>query len=169
MDGAERRKQILELLDGAATPLSGTQLARHFGVSRQVIVQDIALLKSRTPSILSTHRGYILQRPGTLAERVFWVRHTNAQIEDELNTIVDYGGKIRNVVVEHEVYGMITVDLVLNSRKNVRDFVERLEQAQAKPLKDIAIDGEHGHLVLAETKAELDQIGTALQAKGYLV
>ena len=74
MDGKMRRKRILQLLSEQTKPLSGTALAKQFGVSRQVIVQDIALLKSKEPAIISTYRGYVLGRPERVCERVFWVR-----------------------------------------------------------------------------------------------
>lgn len=168
MHGDERRQAIIELLKRTQTPISGTQLAKQFGVSRQVVVQDIALIKSKMPNILSTHRGYLLQRGESLCERMYWVRHTNEQLQDELNIIVDNGGIVRNVIVEHEIYGMITVDLVLRSRKSVQDFMQKIQKAKAKPLKEITMSGEHGHLVQAETEEELDLIEAELGQKGYL-
>lgn len=167
MQGDERRQKLVELLKQSTEPISGTSLAKTFGVSRQIIVQDIALIKSRIPHILSTHRGYLMQQQEE-CERVFWVRHTNAQMEDELNTIVDNGGTICNVIVEHEIYGMITVDLVLHSRKNIQDFIKKIEHSKARPLKEITLSGHHGHLVQAKTEQELDLIEQELRQRGYL-
>ena len=61
-EGGKRRDGILSLLEESDTPLSGTELAHRFKVSRQVIVQDIALLRAEDKKILSTYRGYVLDR-----------------------------------------------------------------------------------------------------------
>ena len=79
-------------------------LAASCQVSRQVIVQDIALLRAAGYDIISTNRGYILNSLGQV-ERVFKVRHTNEQMEEELNAIVDMGGCVKDVVVNHRIYG----------------------------------------------------------------
>ena len=96
MNGNERRKALVELLMSEEKPLSGGMLARRLCVSRQVIVQDIALLKADGYEILSTHYGYVLQKT-TLVERVFKVKHTSAQTEEELSLIVSLGGTVANM------------------------------------------------------------------------
>ena len=45
-EGEERREHIIQLLTQTKKPISGTELARQMKVSRQVIVQDIALLRA---------------------------------------------------------------------------------------------------------------------------
>ena len=70
MTGSERRQELLQLLSGTQTPISGTSLAKHFTVSRQVIVQDIALLRAEDKKILSTYRGYVLDREVKKRENV---------------------------------------------------------------------------------------------------
>ena len=52
-DGEMRRMNILEILNNRTTPVSGTELAGKLGVSRQVIVQDIALLRADNKEIMS--------------------------------------------------------------------------------------------------------------------
>ena len=87
MDGDKRRKEIMELLNTEKDPLSGTSLAKRLGVSRQVIVQDIALLRATNRNILSTNRGYILygkQENKMNCKRVVAVKHTDEQMRDEL-------------------------------------------------------------------------------------
>ena len=76
--------------------------AKKFGVSRQVIVQDIALIRAAGYEIISTNRGYILNQPKTVC-RIFKVQHTDEQLEEELNTIVDLGGCVDNVMIHHRV------------------------------------------------------------------
>ena len=90
MDGQQRREQMMQLLETAMEPIPGARLAKEMGVSRQVIVQDIALLRAVNKNILSTNKGYILfhSEPDEHT-RSFHVRHTNEQITDELHTILD--------------------------------------------------------------------------------
>ena len=101
-------------------------------MSRQVIVQDIALLRATNKNILSTNKGYFLYNPGKgpqKPKRSFCVQHTTEQMQDELYTIVDYGGKVLDAVVEHDIYGQITVDLMLCNRMDVDEFMEKLPGA----------------------------------------
>lgn len=169
MDGEQRRKTLLQLLGDAGEPLSGTALARRLGVSRQVIVQDIALLRATDRDILSTARGYLLYRPSSpRCNRCFMVSHTTGQIADELNTIVDLGGKVLDVIVTHPIYGTITVDLIISNRKDVQDFVRKIETKQTKPLKELT-DDIHYHTVEAESEEALDSIEQALSEKKYLL
>ena len=87
MEGVQRREALLAALREAEAPLSGAALAGRFGVSRQVIVQDIALLRTSGAEITSTNRGYVLAEAtsATLARRpsrLFKVRHTSEQVAD---------------------------------------------------------------------------------------
>lgn len=170
MEGETRRLNIIQLLTNSDKPVSGTELAKAFGVSRQVIVQDIALLRAIDKNILSTNKGYVLYDPHAglkKAKRSFVVYHTDEQIADELYTIVDYGGTVLDVVIEHEVYGQITVDLLLKKRVDVDEFVKKLNENQAKPLKELT-GGNHIHTIEADSEDLLDDIEKALQKKGYL-
>ena len=63
MEGKDRRERLIALLQQADTPISGTELAKQLGVSRQVIVQDVALLRAENCEILSTNKGYLLYQP----------------------------------------------------------------------------------------------------------
>lgn len=170
MNGQERREAIVKILKNSTEPLSGTELAKQLGVSRQVIVQDIALLRAVNKNILSTNKGYVLYVPQSGNERVkrsFAVNHSKSQIRDELYTIVDYGGKVLDVVVEHDIYGQIMVDLILCNRLDVDEFVERIEHSKSRPLK-VLTEGEHWHTVEADSEKVLDKIGEKLKEGGYL-
>ena len=171
MTGEERRKQILQLLKEEDSPLSGTSLANEFHVSRQVIVQDIALMRAENHDILSTNRGYIYRRDeasSALPKRVFYVRHSTEQVFDEFMTILELGGKILDVVVEHEIYGQIRVDLLIETDCDAREFHERLCNSKDNPLK-ILTDDCHYHTVAAPSQKLLDLISQALDDKGYLL
>ena len=61
MKGEERRKQLLNILSSSNNPVSGGTLAKELNVSRQIIVQDISLLRANGSNIFSTYKGYLLQ------------------------------------------------------------------------------------------------------------
>ena len=170
MSGEERREQILEILNKEKKPLSGTELAHRLYVSRQIIVQDIALLRAVNKNILSTNKGYVLfqeQEARRNCQRSIHVSHTQEQIQDELYTIVDLGGHVLDVVVEHEIYGQITCDLILYSRQDVDQFVKQCRERGARGLSSLT-SGLHYHTVEAVEEATLDRIEEALKEKGYL-
>jgi len=168
MNNVERREQIFQILRESTVPVSGNRLAALLGVSRQVIVQDIALLRTRY-SILATAQGYLLYAPAKEpCRRSFLVRHTAEQISDELTSIVAVGGHVMDVVVEHDVYGQIRADLDLRTIKDVTHFCQLLQKSISGPLFPISA-GVHLHTVEAESEAVLDQIADILKKKGYLL
>ena len=169
MDGEQRREKLLELLECSDKPLSGSALAALLGVSRQVIVQDIALLRAGNRDILSTARGYTLYTPPQKHyHRCFMVNHTDEQTEDELNTIIDLGGKVLDVFITHPIYGSITANLLLSSRQDVADFVGKTRKFLSRPLKELTY-GIHYHTVEAASEDVLDQIENVLAQKKYLL
>ena len=169
MEGDSRRDKIIAMLNQAPEPLSGAALAKQLKVSRQVIVQDIALLRAYDKNILSTNKGYILYQPETKAvyKRTVSVMHTDGQMQDELYAIVDCGAHVLDVVVEHEVYGQITVDLFLRSRTDVDKFIEKIAKSKAQPLKTLT-NGAHFHTVEADSEDVLARVERQLDARGYL-
>jgi transcriptional regulator of NAD metabolism len=169
MEGQERRETLIKILKEAKEPISGTELAKRLGISRQVIVQDIALLRAVNKNILSTTKGYILYyQEKQKVNRCFLVKHTTNQIEDELCTIVDNGGKILDVIVTHEIYGEIATNLIIQTRQDVYDFVEKVKTKKTVPLKELT-DGVHLHTVEADSEEILDKIEKALREKKYLL
>ena len=166
MKVAERRKAIVNLLLSAEGPISGSELAREFDISRQIIVQDITVLKAMGYEILSTSQGYIM-RKSPLAERVFKVRHTTEQTEDELSCIVDLGGTVVDVFVWHRVYGKIEAKLNVASRRNVQQCIDGLVSGKSSALMNIT-SGYHYHTVKADSEETLDLIEKALAKKNYL-
>ena len=167
MKAAEkRRKEIVTLLMSSKDPISGGALAEHFGKSRQIIVQDIAVLKGLGYDIISTHYGYLLQK-SPLVERVLKMKHTAEETEDELNCIVDNGGTVVDVFVWHRVYGKISAQLNIFSRHNVKQFIEGVRSGKSTELMNIT-GGYHYHTVRADSDEIIDRIEEELKAKGYL-
>lgn len=169
MSGKERRDLILRELRETTVPVSGTRLASEFHVSRQVIVQDIAILRAAHMNILSTNRGYMLQNDvETGATRIFKMCNTDEQTEDELRTIVYYGGVVENDFVNHKVYGRVQVDLNIRSSRDVTEFIKGIRSGKSTPLKNITSD-YHYHTVSADSEETLDLIEEALKKKNYLI
>ena len=150
-EGEERREYIIQLLTQTKKPISGTELAKQMKVSRQVIVQDIALLRASNRNILSTNKGYLYDRADEkkVVRRTFFVCHTDEQMAEELFAIVDNGGRLRDVVVEHEIYGQI------------------ISKSTARPLS-ILTNGKHYHTVEADREEIIDRIEQKLRLLGYL-
>ena len=171
LDGDRRREEIIRILANSVSPVSGTELARRLQVSRQVIVQDVALLRAVNKNILSTNKGYLLFEPGRGAgecRKTVCVRHTTEQVLEEFYAIVDLGGKILDVVVEHELYGQIAVDLIIASRQDADEFYQKMQENRAKPLKELTED-VHYHTIIVKDKAAMERIEKALEKKGFLM
>lgn len=166
MDGAKRREAIITWLEKSESPVSGTELAKKYGVSRQVIVQDIALIRSGGRQIYSTHRGYVVEQKKRCS-RVYKVIHGDDEVELEFNTIVDLGGHVRDVFIYHKVYGVVKADMDIKSRLDVARYLEELASGKSTPLKNVT-GGYHYHTVEADSEAILDMIQEALGKLGFL-
>ncbi|MBQ7236008.1 MAG: transcription repressor NadR [Clostridia bacterium] len=167
MKVAERRNAIINLLTGSRNPISGAEISEKFSVSRQIIVQDISALKVLGYEILSTHSGYVLQKSPHV-EKVFKLKHTTQQTEDELNSIVDNGGTVVDVFVWHKVYGKISAPLNIFSRLQVKQFIEGVRTGKSTELMNIT-GGYHYHTVRAENQETIDKISSILFNNGYVV
>lgn len=166
MTSTQRRKAILKLIKESSVPLSGTALGKATGVSRQVIVQDIALLRTEGYSILATARGYLLDEPKEIV-RLFKVCHDEAHTQEELTTIVDLGGCILDVMINHRVYGKVSAPLQIKNRRDVQAFLDGLTSGNSSPLLNVT-SGYHFHHISAESEEILDEIEDALRQKNFL-
>ena len=166
MNGEQRREQIVWIIKNSAEPVSGTALAKQVNVSRQVIVQDIALLRANGVDIISTNRGYIIGKHGK-ASRVFKVIHTPEQVEEELNLFVDFGGYVKDVFVYHKVYNVLKADMNLKSRADVRRYISELAAGKSSLLMNVT-SGYHYHTILEDDEETLDIIQEKLWEKGFL-
>lgn len=167
MSGEERRKEIIKMIQNGKQPVSGSRLSEIFNVSRQVIVQDIALLRASNYDIVSTNRGYICHAPKGI-QRTFKVLHGNEEVLDELNAIVDLGGKVIDVHVNHKVYGRIHADMSISSRRDAKKLKDLIDAGVSEPLLNVT-SGYHYHTVVAESEEILDMIEEELRKRSYLV
>lgn len=161
---SERQKEIINVLQSSNNPISGEVLGEKFGVSRQIIVKDIGVLKAFGIEIISTNKGYKIDNSEKLT-RIIESKHEDVDIKDELNTIVDNGGIIIDVFINHSVYGVIKKDLDIHSRNGVNNFVKNM--TISTPLKNLT-ENVHYHTIRANDIKTLDNIEKALKEKGYL-
>lgn len=166
MKADQRRKEIASYMMSAQNAVPGGKLSEKFGVSRQIIVQDISALKEAGYEILSTHSGYVMQTTPH-CERVYKLFHTKDQTEDELNTIIDFGGIVADVFVWHKVYGKMTAPLNISSRLHIAQFLEGVRTGKSSELMNIT-GGYHYHTVKADSEEVLNRIESALQEKGFI-
>ena len=167
MKAEKRRDEILSLIGNAESPIPAHVLAERFDVSRQVIVQDIAIIRANGYDVTATNRGYVLDVK-IQASRVFKCRHSFEEIVDEGVLITDAGGRIEDIFVNHRVYGRITARLNLHSRMHAEELYRSLVSGASKPLMSVT-DGYHYHTVSADSEEVLDEIENKLRNKGFLI
>ncbi len=168
MHASERRIQITQLLKAAEGPLPASALAEKCGVSRQIIVGDIALLRAGGLSVLATPRGYVLESTPAYLSRSVVCRHDAGLIREELYTVVDLGGALIDVTVEHPIYGQICAPLHIFSRFDADSFCEKIQSPDARPLCDLT-SGIHLHTLRATDEDTLDRVVHGLGQKGFLL
>lgn len=170
MDARERRIELLALLKKAGGPLTGTCLAKELKVSRQVIVGDFAILRASGTAVYATPQGYVLPKievPKTIRATLA-CKHDRENMENELAIILDNGGKVLDVIVEHPIYGELTANLMLSSRRDLNEFLCKLDASQAEQLASIT-GGVHLHTVEVPNREILTRIEDELRIKGILL
>lgn len=168
MQADARRRAILDILRKAQQPISATALAGRFSVSRQVIVGDVALLRTAGEAISATPRGYVMQQSPSGIIHQIACRHDTAGMEAELNAIVDHGCVVVDVVVEHPIYGQLTGALQMSSRYDVQQFIRRCQDSDARPLSDLT-GGIHLHTIACPDEAAFDRVCQALAQLNILL
>lgn len=171
MSAAERQQLILSMLKEATGPISARQFAETTHVSRQVIVQDISILKAKNEPILATSQGYIYlhqERNQARVQMVIACKHTPEQTQEELYILVDHGVSVNDVIVEHPVYGQLTAALRVSTRNEVDMFIEKIRETNSTYLLTLT-DGIHLHTIEADSRDKLEAACKALAAAGILV
>jgi len=167
--GEARRRQIMAWMRRQEGPVRGGELARHFRVSRQCLVQDMAILRAGGEEIMATPRGYQLPKVGERAHReVIACKHGPERTEEELQTLVDHGVKILDVIVEHPLYGELRGSLMLESRDDVQEFLGRVRSSHATLLSALT-GGVHLHTVEATRPDAISRARADLRKRGILL
>lgn len=167
MNAGIRRKQIMTCLEQTEKPVNASQLAKELSVSRQSIVGDIALLRAQGLDIVATPRGYVLA--SVQEKNLYHIAciHTPERMCEELYTIVDHGCTVRDVIVEHSVYGQLTGTMNLSSRYDVNVFMKKIERFQSQPISALT-DGKHLHTLYCPDEEHLQRVKEALKEIGIL-
>ena len=171
MQTEKRRKELLKKLKKSQKAIIGSRLAEEFGVSRQVIVQDIALLRARGEKILATSQGYLYPENtamDTVKATIACKHGEKDEVKEELMTIVNYGAKVLDVIVEHPIYGEIKGMLMIQTPSDVNNFIENYEKNGANLLASLT-DGVHLHTIEAMNEGVIVKIKEELSKKGYLL
>ncbi len=163
----DRKEIIIEEIKKSDKPVSASKLAKICGVSRQIIVGDVALLRASGQNIIATPRGYVLDDQVNEQTYTIAVKHYQDTLADELYTIVDLGGQVLDVIVEHPIYGQLTGKLHISSRYDVEQFMKKIDSGIAKPLSQLT-DGLHLHTIQCSNDEVYQRIIKALDKKGYL-
>ena len=168
MDSKKRRENICRTLLESNVCISAGVLASKYGVSRQIVVSDIALLRAEGHKIISTSRGYILKDQPSCGQFISVVCcHTQEQTRDEFYAVVDNGGVVENVIIDHPLYGQISADLNIASRYDANDFIDRAEKLKASQLCELT-EGIHIHTIRIPDEMAGRRILSELKQLGIL-
>jgi transcriptional regulator of NAD metabolism len=166
---SQRRRRIIESLRHDGAPIRGGELARRLRVSRQCLVQDVAILRAGGEQIVATPRGYRLPDSSPHLHRaILACRHSPERTQEELEILVDHGVKILDVIVEHPLYGELRGALALESRADVRDFLSQVRTSRAALLSSLT-GGVHLHTVEASRPEMIARAKARLRARGFLL
>ena len=169
MNSEQRREKIISVLQMSDKPVSAACFAGEFSVTRQIIVADIALLRARGHQIRAEHKGYVLEKSDSCdMHKRLVVKHGKNEVKDELYAIVDNGGKVLDVIVQHSVYGKIVAELNLSSRYDVDRFIKNINETDAKPLS-LLTEGFHVHTVAVKDEDSFQNIVMQLKALNILL
>ena len=168
MTAKERREAIVTHLKGEKSPISATALAGLLGVSRQVIVGDVALLRAGGAAIEATPRGYQFHpAPGGYTGILACVHRTAEEMRTELYAVVDQGGTVVDVAVENPLYGELRGNLNLASRYDVDNFIQQAKDTPEALLSPMT-GGVHLHTLHCPDAGSFERIKKELEEKGIL-
>ncbi|MGV3467084.1 MAG: transcription repressor NadR [Heyndrickxia sp.] len=168
--GDDRRAFLLKLLQESKSPITGGDLAKETNVSRQVIVNDITLLKAKNEPIIATSQGYIYMEPPAaraFTEKTIACFHRPEETEKELHLLVDHGVTVKDVKVEHPVYGDLTASIMVSNRREVEQFIDKIKSTQASYLS-VLTGGIHLHTISAHSEKVLEDAIHSLKEAGLL-
>ncbi len=168
--GEERRNVLLDTIRQAGRPMTGSELAKLAKVSRQVVVGDMTLLKAKGEPILATSQGYLYLDPSgpKQVSRRIACRHQPEETEAELRLLVECGVTVKDVAIEHPVYGELTAGVHVSTTSDVDSFMQRIRDTGASYLLELT-DGTHIHTITADRAETLEKAAAAMKQHGYLL
>jgi transcriptional regulator of NAD metabolism len=167
--GVARRQRVLELLREARRSITGSELSASLGVSRQAIVNDMAILRAAGEPIGGSPQGYRWrgeQMSGVFATLA--CRHDREGCQKELETLVAHGVAVLDVVVDHQLYGEVRADMNVWTHRDVQRYMEVLHTSPVEPLSALT-GGVHAHHVRAPDDVALGSARSDLALLGFLL
>lgn len=169
MNSKERREYIKNLLMKNNSTYKGQFLAEELGVTRQVIVKDIAIIRAEGANIIATPEGYLIpNEESNYVRRVIALSHSRDDIYNELECIVKFGGIVEDVTVEHPLYGEIRAMLMIKTLMDIEKFIKKFKEFNAEPLSSLT-KGIHLHTIKADNEEIIECIIKELKDKNYLI
>jgi len=162
----ERRAELLRILNDAESSVTGSELSSLLGVSRQAIVNDIAILRASGQAIIGGPHGYRVGLVSGLIE-VIHCNHPPERGNEEWEILLDRGIAVLDVGVDHSVFGEIRAPVVVESRADIDRHTARITEAGEAPLSVIT-GGRHTHRVRVPNLDALDAAKRELRERGIL-
>ena len=168
MSSNERREKLLQILKKSDKPVKGSELSAELQVSRQVVVKDIALLRASGLEIIATSNGYIVLDSVKNEFKIKCKNHnSDDELYDELQTIIDLGGKVKDVIVEHPTYGVLKAYLNVATNRDLRNFMQKAATNEFKQLSVLSPD-YHIHTIEVDNDEIFEEIQKELKLKNIL-
>lgn len=169
MSPKERQDFILQLLNNKQKPITGGMIAEKTGVSRQVIVQDISILKALNHPIMASSQGYFyVSHQSNMVRHMIAVNHSPAETKKELYLLVDHGVTVENVIVEHPIYGELTASVMVSTRREVDQFLQNVQETNASYLSELT-GGVHLHTLEADSMEKIKKACEELKRENILL
>lgn len=170
MTSSERQQLIRTTLQDRTTPVTASVFAKEANVSRQVIVQDVSILKAKNEPIIATSQGYLYlkEKAEDIKRKTIAVDHTPEDTLEELYLIVDHGVTVKDVHIDHPVYGDITASILVSNRREVDVFHEKLNHPDTVHLSALT-NGLHLHTLEADSLDKIEAACKELEEAGILV
>ncbi len=169
MNSRERREYIKNLLIENNSTYKGQFLAEELGVTRQVIVKDIAIIRAEGANVVATPEGYLIpSEESNYVRRVIAISHSTEDIYNELECIIKFGGVVEDVTVEHPLYGEIRAMLMIKTLMDIKNFITKFKEFNAQPLSSLT-KGIHLHTIKADNDEIMQCILKELKEKNYLI
>ncbi|MFI5053761.1 MAG: 3H domain-containing protein [Acidimicrobiia bacterium] len=163
----QRRTELLRILRESEQPVTGSELSARLGVSRQAIVNDVALLRATGEGIVAGPQGYRMAEDSRGVTAVIRCHHEPTRGREELEILLDRGVSVLDVGVEHSVFGEVRARFVVDSRADIDRHAETITNAEEAPLSVIT-RGFHSHTVRAPSDDALRAAKRELRERGIL-
>ena len=173
MKATQRRDLLIQTLNQATTPLKATSLAKEFGVSRQIIVGDVAILRASHYDIIASNQGYLLADKATSVDESRYrgkivCQHLADQAIEELTIIINHGGFVENVEVDHPYYGILKASLQIKNQEDLKEFQTAMDKSTGTMLSSLT-NGIHLHTITTPDEATFDAIKADLNSVSILL